>query len=244
MDRRHFLKAGAAASLAAPLATAPAWETRLRQERRQVRVAEVEAFAVPRAIYAKVTADDGTTGWGECGHNGGVMVAGVVARVLRDLLVGMDVFDTEPMWNRMYFEADELGPGGLASQAIAGVDCALWDLRGKLLGEPVWALLGGKFVDRVELYGSFSRSLGGGRYMEPTQAAETAVAHVEEGFRTLKLRLAIREENQDPKDDPAFPMVEAVRRAVGDDVTLYVDANNGYSAARAIQVGRVLAADY
>jgi L-alanine-DL-glutamate epimerase-like enolase superfamily enzyme len=200
------------------------------------KVADVEAFAVDGAVFVKVTADDGSAGWGEAGHSGESLVADLVRRVLKPLAIGQDVFSAEPVWSRMYFEADELGPGGIASQGLAGVDCALWDLRGKLLGVPVWALLGGKFRDRVPLYGSFSRD----KAPTPEKAAEKAAELVEQGFRAIKVRLAIREENQDPADDPARPLITAVRRAVGDDIALYVDANNGYSPSRAIEVGRML----
>ncbi len=101
-NRRHFLKTGGAA-LALPLtASATPWQATFDGQRRQARIAMVEAFAVPRAIYAKVTDDSGNTGWGECGHNGDEMVVAVVENVLREQIVGMDVFDTEPIWNRMY----------------------------------------------------------------------------------------------------------------------------------------------
>ncbi|HMP06427.1 MAG TPA: mandelate racemase/muconate lactonizing enzyme family protein, partial [Lacipirellulaceae bacterium] len=157
-----------------------------------------------------------------------------------------DVFAAEPLWSRMFYEADELGPGGLASQAIAGVDCALWDLRGKLLGLPVWALLGGKFRDEIPLYGSFTR----GHFKTPLAAARMGEQLVDEGFRALKFRLDIRDQDQhrrdgkDPQDDPAAPFVGEIRNAVGAEVALYVDANNGYSPARAIEVGHMLAERY
>lgn len=216
----------------------------LNKHKNQIKIAKVEAFAVRRAIYARVTADEGTTGWGECGHSGGRLVAEVVNRELDDLIIGMDVFDTEPAWARMFYEIDELGPGGLASQALAGVDCALWDLRGKLLGLPVWKLLGGKFRDTIPLYGSFSRSKGGGAYRTPVECARYAAELQAEGFRALKIRLAIREENQDPMNDPAIPVMQEVRSAVGDEMELYVDANNGYSPSRAITIGKELEERY
>jgi L-alanine-DL-glutamate epimerase-like enolase superfamily enzyme len=243
--RRAFLgrAALAGAGLAAFGSRVQAAESKLAPHRHQVRIAKVEAFAVPRLVLAKVTADDGTVGWGECGHSGGALVAQVVRREVAPVAVGEDVFSAEPLWRKVFHEIDELGPGGLASQALAGVDCALWDLRGKLLGVPTWALLGGKFRDRVELYGSFSRALGGGRYMTPEQCAERAREIVSEGFRTLKLRLGIREENVNPADDPALPCTRAVRRAIGDDIDLWVDANNGYTASRAIRVARALVAE-
>ena len=99
---------------------------------------------MPRACYVKVTADDGTSGWGEAGHSGAPFVAALINKEIAELATGRDVFDAEPTWDAIFYEIDELGPGGIASQALAGVDCALWDLRGRLLGVPVWQLIGGK----------------------------------------------------------------------------------------------------
>ncbi|APE26878.1 mandelate racemase/muconate lactonizing enzyme family protein [Aurantiacibacter gangjinensis] len=239
-NRRGALKA-AAAGLGAGmgLVAAPAF-AQLAGHVGQITIASVEAFAVRRAIFVKVTASDGTAGWGEAGHSGGRLVADVVRREIAPLYEGEDVFNGYGLWAKGYYEVDELGPGGLASQALAGVDCALWDLRGKLLGVPVWALLGGKVRDSFPVYGSFSRSLGEDRLMTPDDAARRAVELMEEGFRAIKVRMAIREEGVDPADDPTMPTARAVRQAIGDDVPLYVDANNGYRAARAIIVGRAL----
>lgn len=243
-SRRRFLRRSAALPAAAALpygfaaeAERPAWHRRLDGERRQATVREVNAYAVPSAIFVQVVADDGTEGWGEAGHDGGPFTAALVERELRDLVVGRDVFDAEATWAAMYFEADELGPSGLIAQAIAGVDCALWDLRGKLLGLPVCDLIGGRFRETIPLYGSFTR----GRQRTPEAAAEHALELQAEGFRALKFRLNIREEGQDPFEDPALPFMGAIRRAVGDDMPLYVDPNNGYSSSRAIRVGRMLA---
>ncbi|MFO6431312.1 mandelate racemase/muconate lactonizing enzyme family protein [Erythrobacter sp. W302b] len=235
IDRRRVLAgmALAGAGLAAPLPL-------LAANTGRARIAKVEAFAVPRAVFVKLTADDGTTGWGEAGHSGGKLVAEVIRRELAAIYEGADVFDGDGLWARAYYEIDELGPGGLASQALAGVDCALWDLRGKLLGLPVWALLGGKERGSFPVYGSFSRDLGQGKYMTPDEAARRAAEMLGEGFTAIKVRMAIREENADPADDPTLPTARAVRKAIGDAVPLYVDANNGYRAARAIEVGRAL----
>lgn len=236
---RRTLLAGAAGlgglfALPAPL---------LAQQGR-ARIAAIEAFAVPRAVFVKVTADDGTVGWGEAGHSGGAMVARLINRDMRETIVGDDVFAGEASWARLFFAFDELGPGGLVSQAIAGIDCALWDLRGRLLRQPVWALLGGKYRDSYPVYGSFSIDTGNGGRMAPDQAGRMAAELVGEGFGAVKVRLAIREENADPDADPAIPVVRAIRQAIGNDVPLYVDANNGYRPARAIEVGRRLAGEF
>lgn len=254
MNRRDFLEkstlplalgllgAGAAPRLLA-VDTGPAGKPP-EGGRGRARIADVRAYAVPGAIFARVTADDGTIGWGECGHDGDELVAGVVMSYLKPLIVGRDVFDAEPVWSRQFHEIDEIGPGGLGTQALAGVDCALWDLRGKLLNLPVYKLIGGKFRDKIPLYGSFSRSKGGGQYRTPEECARYAEGLLGEGFRAIKLRLGIREENQDPAEDPCIPCTRAVRKAIGDDIPLYVDANNGYSPARAILNGRRLADEF
>jgi L-alanine-DL-glutamate epimerase-like enolase superfamily enzyme len=240
-SRRRFLAHATTTPLALLLPATSTSAADLSRHRGQLRIRAVEAFAVPRAVFAKVTADDGSVGWGECGHSGGSHVARLVNEEVAGLAQGQDVFGSETLWRRLFHELDELGPGGLASQAIAGVDCALWDLRGRVLGLPVCDLLGGRFRTRIPLYGSFSRARGGGQFLSPEECAAQAADLVGQGFRTIKLRLGIREENADPEDDPALPCARAVRRAIGPDVALYVDANNGYRAARAIRVGRALA---
>jgi L-alanine-DL-glutamate epimerase-like enolase superfamily enzyme len=235
IDRRRVLAGigAAGAALATPLPL-------LAANTGRAKIAKVEAFAVPRAVFVKLTADDGTTGWGEAGHSGGKLVAEVIRRELAQLYQGADVFDGDALWAKAYYEIDELGPGGLASQALAGVDCALWDLRGRLLGLPVWALLGGKYRNSFPVYGSFSRDIGRGQYRTPDEAARRAAEMVGEGFKAIKVRMAIREENADPADDPTLRTALAVRKAIGDGMPLYVDANNGYRPARAIEVGRAL----
>ncbi len=245
INRRSFLGMAAASgmlgltTMPAALARDAASDGALRKQKGRARIRDVRAYAVPNLILAQVITEDGVSGWGECGHDGDHLVTGVVDAYLKKELVGRDVFDTEPLWSAMFHEIDEIGPGGLASQALAGVDCALWDLRGKLLEVPVYQLIGGKYRDRYPVYGSFSRSKGGG-YRTPDECAAYAAGLMEEGFRAIKLRLGIREENQDPMDDPALPCTRAVRKVIGDEVPLYVDANNGYSPMRAIMIGRAL----
>jgi galactonate dehydratase len=235
IGRRHMLGAlalsGAGAMLPLPL---------LAANRGQARIAKIEAFAVPRAVFVKVTADDGSAGWGEAGHSGAKFVARLINDDMAKFITGDDVFAGEATWAKLHYEYDEMGPGGLASQAIAGIDCALWDLRGRLLNQPVWALLGGKFRDDFPVYGSFSRDLGDGKYMSPAEAARRAAELVTEGFQAIKVRMAIREENVDPDPDPTFATAAAVRKAIGDAIPLYVDANNGYRPQRAIVVGKQL----
>ena len=239
-ERRRFLTRAIAMAGGGLAAAATPWSALFAANVGQAKIAEIRAYAVPKAVFVQVISDDGTSGWGEAGHEGGADSARLVNGRFDKLLEGTDVFNAEAAWDRVYFEADELGPGGLAAYAMSGIDNALWDLRGKLLGLPVWRLIGGKFRDEIELYGSFSRDNGEGGFLTPAQCAARAESLAALGFKTIKVRMAIREEGRDPADDPMLPCMRAIRRAVGDGIALYADPNEGYSVARAIRVGRQL----
>jgi len=101
---------------------------------------------------ARVEADDGTVGWGECISQfpeSAVAVKTVVERGYAPLLMGEDPMDVERLWNRLLARIWWYGPQGIAAFGVSAVDIALWDLKGKLLGLPVCRLLGGKLHARV-----------------------------------------------------------------------------------------------
>jgi L-alanine-DL-glutamate epimerase-like enolase superfamily enzyme len=125
--------------------------------------------------------------------------------------------------------------------AIAGIDLAMWDLRGKATGLPVHKLLGGQWRDDVRAYGSFG--VDAGRKMTADQAAKNAAKFVERGMTAVKLRMQLRERDVDPDPDPTFAYAKAVRQAIGDGVELIIDINGGYTPARAIQMGKRLAGE-
>ncbi len=102
-----------------------------------------------KEVYVRIEANDGTVGWGECSHNGLAVTQQLILDFLRPQLLGQSPFDTERLWEQMYWVNHDLGAGGLLTHAIGGIDCALWDLKGKLLGVPVYQLIGGKLRDRA-----------------------------------------------------------------------------------------------
>lgn len=182
------------------------------------------------AMLVRVTADDGTTGWGEA-YGPPEPSAAIVDHVLAPLLLGADPRDTLPLWEAMYARTRDSGRGGMVLHAISAVDIALWDLTGKVLGVSVSRLLGGRFRERVQAYAT-------GLYFRPQAEFADALAteacgYAAEGFRAVKLKVGL---------DPATDLrhARAVRAAIGPDIALMVDANHAYDPATAIRLGRAL----
>jgi L-alanine-DL-glutamate epimerase-like enolase superfamily enzyme len=143
-----------------------------------------------------------------------------VNTTLRQLIAGMEATDVVGVWAKIYkFQLGSHGLGAATAIAMSGVDMALWDIRGKAIGWPLYRLLGGA-ARAIPAYAG-GVSLG---YQEPAALVEEARALVAEGYRALKLRVG-----DSPERDLA--RVTAVRRAFGDGVTILVDANTGYTVA-------------
>lgn len=205
-------------------------------------IKSVETFVVEGACFVKVTASNGVAGWGEADADNAPLMAAFIHNGLKQRVLGESVWDNERLWDAMFYKNHDQGPGGALANAIAGIDIALWDLKGKLLGLPVHQLLGGMYRERIRVYGSFG--VGFGRSMTVAQAAAQAKKFVEQGFTAVKLRMQIRQNNQNPEPDPTFEYARAVRQAIGPDVDFLIDINNGYSAARAIETARRLKQEF
>ncbi len=204
-----------------------------------VKITDVKCYVMRKALFVKIETDAGVSGWGEGDHDYSDIIAEVVNKICKPLVIGQDPFQHEYLWNQMYFLGIEAGNSGLLPGAIAGVDNALWDLKGKLLGKPVHQILGGNNVEKIKVYGSFPRGEGKNRKTSDQMAA-VAASFAELGYTTVKPRMQIREHNLDPLNDDTFEIVKAVRKAVGDDIQIFVDFNNGYSSARAIMMANKL----
>lgn len=241
-SRRSFLKSAAlfgTASAAAPLVRAqtPATTAPKPSAHGDVKITDLRTYVVDKAILVEVVSDAGISGWGECSFDGGSLMKNFVDQLFKKEVVGKSVWDTRKLWDWMFYENHDLGPGGALPNAIAGVDIALWDLKGKLLGLPLYRLLGGKYRDKIELYGSVPVRRG---RISIDDCVKSCMAFVNQGFKCVKVRMQIREHYLNPDPDPTFAYIAAVRKAIGPDIVLMVDANNGYTAQRAIQTGRKL----
>jgi galactonate dehydratase len=144
-----------------------------------MKIDTIECFAVrPRWLFVRVEAG-GAVGWGEASLEGHAEAVEGTFAALRDRFVGADPFRIEDIWQIAYRGGFYRG-GAVLMSALAGLDQALWDLKGKALGQPVWQLLGGKVRDRVEVYAW----IGGD---QPHEVGEGARARKAQGFGKLKM---------------------------------------------------------
>jgi len=189
------------------------------------------------SIFVQVFTDEGVTGIGECSPMNPEVLAHFVEAALKPIVINEDPLETDKLWNKMMFRTYKLGVQGVQPEAIAGVDIALWDIKGKVLGLPIHMLLGGCYRDKALMYAS----IGGGGIMSASDMAQRVEGFLEQGFKAIKIRmdlggLALSSCDIDPKKD--YEMFKAVKELTGDDIPLSFDANNGYSVSTAIAQGR------
>ena len=176
-------------------------------------------------VMVKVTTEDGIVGWGESHHARAPGTIGhLVNTTLRDLVLGMEASDTVGIWAKIYkMQLGSHGAGAATSMAMSGLDQALWDIKGKATGWPLYKLLGGSAKPVPAYAGGIS--LG---YQPPDALVAEAEPMVGAGYGALKLRVG-----DSVKADIA--RMTAIRRRFAD-IAILTDANTGYSVADVRQV--------
>ncbi len=171
----------------------------------------------PRWCFLKVETDAGVNGWGEPVLEGRAHAVAAMVDELSDYLVGKDPRHIEDHWTVMFRGGFYRG-GGVHMSALAGIDQALWDIKGKDLGVPVSELLGGPVRDRIRVYSW----IGGDR---PADTAAAAKAAVGRGFTAVKMNGTeeLQFVDSHAKVDRCLQNVAAVREAVGPEVGIGVD---------------------
>ncbi|MHC4230645.1 MAG: mandelate racemase/muconate lactonizing enzyme family protein [Planctomycetota bacterium] len=177
----------------------------------------------------KITCDDGTFGWGEGYGPAQVIKAGI--EFFRPLLIGHDPLETESLWQTMYLRSLDYARRGILLSALSAIDVALWDLRGKILGQPVSVLLGGRRRQSVRTYASGMYFTETGSLSE--RLVREALGYKEQGFDAMKMKVGLNIEKDTEN-------VQAVRQAIGSEVDLMIDANHAYSLAEAMKLARVV----
>jgi L-alanine-DL-glutamate epimerase-like enolase superfamily enzyme len=192
----------------------------------QVRMLGIERNTSLSACMVRIDTASGLHGWGFTAITEEEVVAAAVNEVAGPALIGEDALAHERIWDRLYWLLSPRGQTGYGPHAIAAIDVALWDIKGKALGKPVWRLLGGA-RERVPTYATFGFS-----FYDREQLAAAAKQWVERGDRRLKM--VVGHEALQKRDTPR-PVrdvilederrVRAVREAVGDGPEIFVDAN-------------------
>jgi L-alanine-DL-glutamate epimerase-like enolase superfamily enzyme len=203
-----------------------------------VRIRRLETFSSRHIGFVRVTADSGAEGWGQLSTYNSDITALVLHRQVAPWALGAAVFPIGPLLDRIE-EKEHKFPGSYLKRAMGGLDTALWDLRGKLEGQPVVALLGGQ-PGPLRAYASSMR-----RDITPAdEAARFVQLRDRHGFTAFKFRIGA-ECGHDVDEWPGRTeaMVPTIRRALGPETALLADANSGFSPARAIAVGRLLEAE-
>ncbi len=178
-------------------------------------------FGAMTAAVVEIESDTGLTGLGYAGGGRGGAVREVIESHLATLLTGQEAFDLELRWEQMC-RASLMYAGGLAMEAISGIDLALWDLLGKALGQPVYRLLGGKTKERIPAY----------------VTGNLTERHLAEGFRSVKIALPHAPAGGREGFRQNVALLEATRRRIGDEGDLMVDCYQALDVPYAIELAR------
>ena len=229
---RGVIKAGAVGYAVAP-----------SREGDAMQITKVEAFHVDwgggrsRSAWVRIATDAGVVGLGEASP----MVHGnasleIVASAFTPMLLGADPLQARVIQDRLFHQHIKLGPEGAYAGALAAVDIALWDLKGKALGQPVWKLLGGAWRRELPFYAS----IGGNGQRTVDEVCRVVEEWLKLGPAQVKIRFDADKTARDVDLAGDIAKARAVRKLVGDAFPLAFDSNNGYSVSGAIRVGRAL----
>ena len=200
-----------------------------------MKIVSVECLVLEKSHpFVFIHTDEGVTGIGECFRRQPSITKSVIENVLAPSIIGKDPVQTESRFRDMAQAGNALEIGGAIWIGIAGLDIAMWDLRGKALGLPIYELLGGKVREQMPVYASSMK-----RDMTPLEEAKRAISFVEKGYSAYKLHSAVPGKIDDPADQ-TINTVSEVRKAVGDDIDILVDVNGAYSVHNSIEIGKQL----
>lgn len=200
-----------------------------------MKIHSIETFTTKEICIVRVRTDEGAEGYGQMAPYHANISSLVLHQQLAPHALGANAMDIEGIVERC-IESEHKFPGSYICRAVGGLDTALWDLRGKLENKSVCELLGGKLRE-IDVYGSSMR-----RDISAKDEANRLIRLQDtQGFRAFKIRIA----NNFGKDVDKWPgrteeVVPVVRRALGEETVLLVDANSGYTPKKAIQVGHML----
>lgn len=200
-----------------------------------MKLQKIETFTNQFVGFVRVTMEDGSQGWGQVSTYHSDITCEVLHRQVAPWMLGQGTSDLDDLLDRVT-EKEHKFPGSYLRRAMAGVDTALWDMRGKQAGKPVAALLGGS-AGPLRAYASSMK-----RDITPRDEADRMKRlRDEKGFDAFKVRAGAEVgRNTDEWPGRTEEIIATMRREMGDDAALLIDANSCYSPERAIEVGHML----
>lgn len=211
-----------------------------------MKITRVDAFQVAwdagedrsrHSAFVQVHTDDGVTGIGEASPmQGGVASLGMVKHHIAPMLTRQDPLDHAVLLDRAMHVLVKLGPEGALTGALAALDIALWDIKGKCTGLPIYKLIGGAWRTALPFYAS----IGGNGARSVDEVLLVVEARMKHRPAAVKIRFDNDRTMLDADIAGDIAKARAVRKMVGDGFPLAFDANNGYSVGGAIRVGRAL----
>ena len=186
-------------------------------------------YSERRICIVKITSDTGHVGWGEGYGPANIIKAGI--EHLSPFIIGKNPLQTETIWGLMYRRTLDFARRGIFVSAISAIDVALWDLKGKILEQPVHLLLGGKKRNSVVPYATGMYFSKGGNLGE--KLAAEAKKYVDLGYKAMKMKVGL-------SVDEDIENVKKVRAAIGPNIKLMIDANHAYNLTEAIQLSKAV----
>ncbi|MEM7742925.1 MAG: mandelate racemase/muconate lactonizing enzyme family protein [Pseudomonadota bacterium] len=200
-----------------------------------MKLSSIETFCTQDVGFVRVTAENDAQGWGQVSTYHSDITAQVLHRQVAPWILWQDTTDLDDLLD-LVTEHEHKFPGSYLRRAIGGVDTAIWDLRGKLAGKPVAELLGGS-AGPIRAYASSMK-----RDITPAdEAARLKHLRDTKGFDAFKVRAGAEVgRNQDEWPGRTEEIIPLMRRELGHEVDLLIDANSCYSPDQAIKVGHIL----
>jgi L-alanine-DL-glutamate epimerase-like enolase superfamily enzyme len=201
-----------------------------------LKIKSLETFTTPEVGFVRVTAEDGMQGWGQVSPYNADITCRVFHRQVARWAIGADCDDIEALTDGIP-EREHKFPGSYLMRALCGLDTALWDLRGKRAGKSVCELLGGT----PRPFPVYASSMKRGEITPKEEAARFIKLSDAHGYTAFKFRVG-KECGHDADEWPGRTdeIVPLIRKTLGPDARLLVDANSAYTPKKAIEIGRFL----
>lgn len=188
-------------------------------------------YSERRICIIRITSDSGHVGWGEGYGPAGVIRAGI--EHLMPFVIGMNPLEIETIWSIMYRRTLDFARRGTLVASMSAIDVALWDLKGKILGQPVHLMLGGKKRNAIVPYATGMYFSNGTNGKQGAMLSKEAKQYADLGYKAMKMKVGLGIEED-------IEHVKMVRKAIGPNINLMIDANHAYNLREAVHLAKAV----